>query len=74
MAQMVVGLFEDYDRAQEVVQELTQEGFRREEIQVRSSDETRSTDYGDARTRDDEGTGVMDRIGNFFSSMFGDDV
>jgi stress response protein YsnF len=74
MAQIVIGLFEDYDRAQEVVSALTAEGIRREDIQVRSNDDTRSADYGDVRTRADEGGGVMDRIGNFFSSMFGDDV
>jgi len=74
MAQTVVALFEDYDDAQEVVQALVDEGYRREDIQVKSSDESRSTDYNNTRTRSDEGGGVMDRIGNFFSSMFGDDV
>jgi stress response protein YsnF len=81
MAQTVVGLFENYDDAQEVVQALINAGCRREDIQMKSGDETRSmnyesrtTDYNDSRTRGDEGGGMMDKIGNFFSSMFGDDV
>jgi len=68
MEQTVVGLFEDRSDAQEAMAELIEEGFIEDNIDL-SNQGTAS----DVMTDDDTGTGIGDRIANFFNSLFGDD-
>ena len=74
MSKTIVGLFDEYREAQRAVVELVENGISREDIGITSRDAT-SYDESDARRddsyRDDEGVG--DKIGNFFSRLFGDD-
>src|SRR5919107_262077 len=74
MSKTIVGLFDEYREAQRAVVELVENGISREDIGITSRD---YTNYDEADTRrddsyrDDEGVG--DKIGNFFSRLFGDD-
>src|SRR5829696_7417043 len=74
MSKTIVGLFDEYREAQRAVVELVESGISREDIGITSRD---YTNYDEADTRrddsyrDDEGVG--DKIGNFFSRLFGDD-
>ena len=74
MTKTIVGLFDEYREAQRAVVELVEMGIPREDIGITSRDQT-SYDEADTRRddsyRDDEGVG--DKIGNFFSRLFGDD-
>jgi uncharacterized protein (TIGR02271 family) len=71
MTNTVVGLFDNRSEAQLAMQELVQEGFIKENIDLsnRSTADTNTT--AASNTTNDEGIG--DSIGNFFSSLFGDD-
>lgn len=70
MTKTIVGLFDEYREAQRAVVELVESGIRREDIGITSRD---NTNYeGSDSNRDDEGVG--DKIGNFFSRLFGDDA
>lgn len=70
MAKTIVGLFDEYREAQRAVVELVDSGIAREDIGITSRD---YTNHDEADThRDDEGIG--DKIGNFFSRLFGDDT
>jgi uncharacterized protein (TIGR02271 family) len=74
MTHTVVGLFNNRSDAQAAMQELVQNGFIQEDIDLsnRRLDETAGT----AATTTDTastGTGIGDSISNFFSSLFGDD-
>ena len=75
MAKTIVGLFDEYREAQRAVVELVDSGIAREDIGITSRD---YANYEEADTRrddshrDDEGVG--DKIGNFFSRLFGDDA
>ena len=73
MATTLVGIFDDYARAQAAVQELTQAGVRLEDIQIaRNEAEAGDTTYGGADAADrTTGTSIGDRISNFFSNLFG---
>jgi uncharacterized protein (TIGR02271 family) len=68
MEQTVVGLFDDRSDAQEAMTELIEEGFIKENIDLSNQGEA-----SDVMTDDDTGTGIGDRIANFFNSLFGDD-
>lgn len=67
MTKMIVGLFDEYSEAQRAVVELVESGIAREDIGITSRDYE-----GSDSARDDDG-GVGDKIGNFFSRLFGDD-
>ena len=74
MAKTIVGLFDEYREAQRAVVELVESGIPREDIGITSRDyDTRegSDSYRSDSSRGDEGVG--DKIGNFFSRLFGDD-
>ena len=79
MAKAVVGLFDSDSEARRAVMALVDGGISREDIGVTSQDyagyggaDAASDDSrGDTRYREDEGIG--DKIGNFFSSLFGGD-
>ncbi|HEY0047710.1 MAG TPA: YsnF/AvaK domain-containing protein [Pyrinomonadaceae bacterium] len=71
MTHTVIGLFDNKNEARVAMEELIEQGFIRENIDVsdrRYDDSTAST-----TTDTTSGTGVGDSIGNFFSSLFGDD-
>ncbi|HEX8147409.1 MAG TPA: YsnF/AvaK domain-containing protein [Pyrinomonadaceae bacterium] len=74
MAKTIVGLFDEYREAQRAVVELVESGISREDIGITSRDYTGyegSDSHREDSSRDDEGVG--DKIGNFFSRLFGDD-
>ena len=71
MTYTVVGLFENRAQAQAATQELAQRGFIRENIDVSNR---RLGDAGNISTQVTiTESGISDRIGNFFNSLFGDD-
>lgn len=75
MTKTIVGLFDEYREAQRAVVELVESGVAREEIGITSRDRTNYDESDTSRDdsyRDDEGVG--DKIGNFFSRLFGDDT
>jgi uncharacterized protein (TIGR02271 family) len=67
MAKTVVGLFDNYMEAQQVVQELISNGFRREDISVVSNDASHSaerermvgTESGESAAAEGAGTGAV---------------
>jgi uncharacterized protein (TIGR02271 family) len=67
----VVGLFDNRSQAQAAAQELAQQGFIRENIDVsnRRIDDVNNISTQVTITE----SGISDRIGNFFNSLFGDD-
>jgi stress response protein YsnF len=74
MSKTIVGLFDSYREAQRAVVELIESGIPREDIGITSREYTNydgSDSYREDSYRDDEGFG--DKIGNFFSNLFGDD-
>jgi uncharacterized protein (TIGR02271 family) len=84
MTHTVVGLFDNRTEAQAAMQELVQQGFMQEHIDVsnRKMSDTNATGVsGGDYTPDTVSTGTGGRysndtgsgIGNFFSSLFGDD-
>jgi uncharacterized protein (TIGR02271 family) len=74
MSKTIVGLFDSYREAQRAVVELVESGIQREDIGITSREYTSSEgsdSYREDSYRDDDGFG--DKIGNFFSNLFGDD-
>ena len=73
MTKTIVGLFDEYREAQRAVLELVESGISREDIGITSRDYANGG--GADATRDDSSRdeGVGDKIGNFFSRLFGDD-
>ncbi len=77
MSKTIVGLFDEYREAQRAVVELVDSGISREDIGITSRDYNTAYEGSDSYTADarsdhhDEGVG--DKIGNFFSRLFGDD-
>ncbi|HEX8354055.1 MAG TPA: DUF2382 domain-containing protein [Pyrinomonadaceae bacterium] len=69
MSKTIVGLFDNYREAQRAVVELVESGVSREDIGITSRDY--AGDAGSESHGDDDGFG--DKIGNFFSNLFGDD-
>ena len=69
MTHTVVGLFDDKSEAQAAMQELIQQGFIRENIDIsnRSTSET-----GNNTSNTTSNTGVTDTVSNFFNSLFDD--
>ncbi|HVG19157.1 MAG TPA: YsnF/AvaK domain-containing protein [Blastocatellia bacterium] len=75
MANTVVALFDDYGDAQEAVNQLISEGFRREDVNIMANTAGGADrGYGGgSRTDDDDDKGFGEKISNFFSSMFATD-
>lgn len=73
MANTVIGLFDEAGDARRAVQELTAAGFDRDRIDITTA-EASGDEGGDARAGETYGNeGFTDQIGNFFTSLFGDD-
>jgi len=72
MANTVIGLFEDADDAQEAVRKLVEKGFGRDDIDITASGNYAGT--GSDAGRGDSHESFGDKVGNFFSSLFGDDA
>jgi uncharacterized protein (TIGR02271 family) len=74
MTHTVIGIFDSKTEAQSAIEELSREGFIRENIDL-STGRTSDTNYSDTTTgtTTDTNTGIGDSISNFFSSLFGDD-
>lgn len=74
MTKTIVGLFDEYREAQRAVVALVENGISREDIGITSRDYANnegSDSYNNDSSRGDEGVG--DKIGGFFSRLFGDD-
>lgn len=67
MSQTVIGIFENENEAQQAVQNLVNQGFNREDVDIasRSSSQTSNTD--------DDNDSFGNSISNFFGSLFGSD-
>jgi uncharacterized protein (TIGR02271 family) len=70
MTHTVIGLFDNKTEARAAMEELVQQGFIRENIDV---SDRRFDDSVAGDTTAATNTGVGDSISNFFSSLFGDD-
>ena len=73
MTKTIVGLFDEYREAQRAVLELVEAGIPREDIGITSRDYTGSEGSDSYREDSSHDEGVGDKIGNFFSRLFGDD-
>ena len=85
MTHTVVGLFDNKTEAHAAMQELIQEGFTRENIDVSArryadsdydnaaANSTTGSTAGSMTSTNDTNTGVGGSISNFFNSLFGDD-
>lgn len=71
MTHTVVGLFDNRSEAQAAMQELVQQGFIQENIDISHRKLSDSADYA-STTSSDSGSSNSG-IGGFFSSLFGDD-
>lgn len=71
MTHTVVGLFDNRNEAQAAMQDLIQEGFIRENIDVSNRSVTDSTDFSADTTSTGSGSGGG--ISGFFNSLFGGD-
>lgn len=69
MAQTVIGIFDSANDAKNAVQQLMNNGFSDNQVDI--SSQSASDDYTDRRDRDDDSFG--DSISNFFSNLFGSD-
>src|SRR5215210_9028572 len=71
MTHTVVGLFDNRSEAQAAMQELIQQGFIRENIDISNRSTSEIGNYTSNTTAD---TGVGNSISNFFSSLFDDET
>ena len=71
MANTVIGLFDEASDARRAVQELTAAGFDRDRIDITTAEASGAGEGRDGETYGNEG--FTDQIGNFFTSLFGDD-
>ncbi len=77
MATTLVGIFADYNTAQQVTEELVQRGFNQADINITTNDTKQGhTNYGGGTdaTYNTAGSTFSDRISNFFGNLFGSDV
>jgi uncharacterized protein (TIGR02271 family) len=75
MANTVVGVYDDYSRAQSALDELSAAGFSRGDLQLTPAENTaiaRQTSLGDTQLTGEHPSGGS-AIGNFFRSLFGSD-
>lgn len=68
MSQTVIGIFDNENEAQQAVQNLINQGFNREDVDVASRGSSQTTN-----TSDDDNDSFGSSISNFFSSLFGSD-
>lgn len=71
MTHTVIGLFDSRSEAQAAMQDLVQEGFIRENIDISNRSVTDSTDF--SADTISTGSGSGGGISGFFNSLFGDD-
>jgi len=71
LAKTIVGLFDNAGEARRAVVELVESGISREDIGITSRDYEGDYEGGERLHDDDDGVG--DKIGNFFSRLFGGD-
>ncbi|MBK3867093.1 hypothetical protein GFL09_05200 [Pseudomonas stutzeri] len=77
MKQILIAAFDRYEQAQQVKQELVQQGIADEDIQLSASMNPAQVDGSRVEVvgeEPDEDASVADRIGSFFSKVFGDDA
>ncbi|EWC41375.1 hypothetical protein [Stutzerimonas stutzeri] len=75
MKQILIAAFDRYEQAQQVKQELLQQGIADEDIQLSASMNPAQVDGSRVEVvgeEPDEDASVADRIGSFFSKVFGD--
>src|SRR5919112_6493460 len=74
MANTVIGLFDEASDARRAVQELAAAGFDRDRIDITTAETSGADEAGGGRDGETYGNeGFTDQIGNFFTSLFGDD-
>lgn len=77
MATTLIGIFDDYAAAQTAVRDLTNAGVKQGEISIARNEPAGKgyTTYGGANSTDyTTGTGIGDKISNFFDGVFGTDI
>jgi uncharacterized protein (TIGR02271 family) len=73
MAKTIVGLFDNYREAQRAVVALVESGINREDVGITSREYTSQNDQDSYREDSSHDEGFGDKIGSFFSNLFGDD-
>lgn len=71
MANTVIGLFDSATEAQQAIQALINQGFDRDRIDISANNTSTATDSTSTSTYNNADAG--DRVGGFFSSLFGSD-
>lgn len=69
MSQTVIGIFESENEAQQAVQNLVNQGFNREDVDIAG----RSSTQSGSESSEDNDEGFGSSVSNFFSSLFGSD-
>jgi uncharacterized protein (TIGR02271 family) len=73
MTKTIVGLFDEYREAQRAVVALVENGVSREDIGITSQEDTNYEGSDSSRDDSSSDKGVGDKVGGFFSRLFGDD-
>ena len=75
MTHTVVGLFDSKSDAQKAMQELIQQGFVQQNIDLssRRTSDSYDTSGGTQQSATNTSSGFADSVSNFFNSLFGDD-
>lgn len=73
MEKTIVGLFDEYEDAQNVVRDLEDEGFARGSIQIMMNDDQGDDDSLQSSSRTGEASDSGSGIAQFFRSLFGGD-
>ncbi|GAB3321461.1 hypothetical protein GCM10027299_15930 [Larkinella ripae] len=72
MAQTVIGLFDNETEAQKAVEQLVNEGFTHDDIDLSTANPSNTeVDRNGYRPQKDDSEGFGDSISNFFGSLFG---
>lgn len=77
MKQILIAAFDRYEQAQQVKQELVQQGITGDDIQLSAAMNPAQVDGSRVEVigeEPDEDATVADKIGSFFSKVFGDDA
>jgi hypothetical protein len=77
MKQILIAAFDRYEQAQQVKQELVQQGIADDDIQLSAAMNPAQVDGSRVEVigeEPDEDATVADKIGSFFSKVFGDDA
>lgn len=74
MSQVLVGVFDSFQQAEQAIVQLTQAGIARSEMEIHASGQTSETlasDTTSVEPASDTGDGAPGKIGRFFRNLFG---